>query len=409
VLSDRDKTEPISFGPTVFNDRGTHLFEDSNYIEAAYTRKIKGGTLRWRTYYNQTHLSGRFDYPLFTSGGSNAGVEDNRTFSWGDWVGTALTYRFETGRTGTLTAGLEAKADLRVYQGSKDVAPTPMVFVNIDRRDKTLALFLQDELQLFPNWKLDVGVRVDESQYRSSFVSPRVALIYQPSSPWTYKFLYGRAFRNPSAFDLFYDDGLAAVANPGAGPEKIDTVEIDLERRIGKRMNLLTSAYGYLFRDFLQGVFTSSGLIQTQNTGKIHAMGFEMEINGRPLAWLEAAASYSIQRSTNETANHDLPNSPDHLAKLRFSIPLGRKFDVSSGMQYYSSRLTLAGSRVTPVYLADFTVVSKGLLRNFDVRFGLRNAFNRKYSDPIALNTRVDSMTQPGRSVFIELTTRRAQ
>jgi len=73
------------------------------------------------------------------------------------------------------------------------------------------------------------------------------------------------------------------------------------------------------------------------------------------------------------------------------------------------SRLTLANSRVRPVYLADFTVTSKGLLRNFDFRFGLRNAFNRKYSDPIALNPRVDSMAQPGRSVFIELTARSDQ
>jgi iron complex outermembrane receptor protein len=393
----------------VFNDRGTHLFEDSDYIEADYTRNVKGGTLRWRTYYNQTHLSGRFDYPLVSGDGSNAGIEDNRTFSWGDWVGTALTYRFDAGRTGTLTAGLEAKADMKAYQGSKDVEPTSMVFVNINRRDGTFALFLQDELQFSPSWKLDVGVRLDESHYRSSFVSPRAALIYQRSSLWTYKFLYGRAFRNPSAFDLFYEDGLAAVANPAAGPEKMDTVEIDVERRIGKRMNLLTSTYGYLFQDFLQGAFTSTGLIQTQNTGKIHALGFEMEIHGQPLTWLDMSASYAIQRSTNESADHDLPNSPDHLAKVRFAIPLGRKFDVSSGMQYYSSRLTLAGSRVRPVYLADFTVTSKKLLGDFDVRFGLRNAFSRNYSDPIALNTRVDTMTQPGRSVFIELTTRRAQ
>ena len=32
-----------------------------------------------------------------------------------------------------------------------------------------------------------------------------------------------------------------------------------------------------------------------------------------------------------------------HLAKLRFAVPLGRKFDLSSGMQYESSRGTLAG------------------------------------------------------------------
>jgi outer membrane receptor for ferrienterochelin and colicins len=409
VISDRNKIQPVSWGPTVFNDRGTHVLEDSNYVETAYARELRGGTLRWRTWFSQTHLGGRFDYPLSSNDASGIAVEDNRTFSWGDWVGTSLTYRFDVAHIGTLTAGLEGKIDLRAFQGSRDVAPVAIEFVNLDRGDKTAALFLQDERQLSEHWKMDLGVRLDVSQNRRSFVSPRAAFISQPSAIWTYKFLYGRAFRNPSVFDLFYDDGLAAAANPAARPEKADTVEIDVERRVGKRMNLIASAYAYRIHDFLQGVYNNNGLIQTQNVGRIHATGFEIEMNGRPARWLEATASYAIQRSTDDIDKNVLENSPDHLAKLRFAIPLGRKFDVSSGMQYYSSRHTLAGAEVSPVYLADFTVTSKRLLPNFDLQFGLRNSFNQNYSDPIALDARVDSMRQPGRSFFVELTTHGAQ
>ena len=121
----------------------------------------------------------------------------------------------------------------------------------------------------------------------------------------------------------------------------------------------------------------------------------------RPAGWLEATASYSIQAADTDAAN--LPNSPQHLAKLHFAVPLGRKFDLSSGMQYISSRQTLADASLKPVYLADFTISSHRLLPNFDVRAGLRNAFNRNYFDPIALNPAVDSMQQPGRTVFVEL------
>jgi iron complex outermembrane receptor protein len=273
--------------------------------------------------------------------------------------------------------------------------------VNIDIRDKMYALFVQDERRLSSRWTLDLGLRVDGSAYRQSFVSPRAALIYQPSINWTYKFLYGRSFRNPSAFDLFFEDGLTAVANPNARPEKVDTVEVDVERRIGKRLNLVTAAYGYKLHDFLVSVFTGSGLGQTQNSGVFHAKGFEMELQARPATWLEATASYSIQAADTDAAN--LPNSPQHLAKLHFAVPLGRKFDFSSGMQYISSRETLAGASLRPIYLADFTVSSHRLSSNFDVRAGLRNAFNRNYSDPIALNPRVDSMQQSGRTVFVEL------
>jgi outer membrane receptor protein involved in Fe transport len=229
VLSNRNKIQPVSWGNTVFNDRGTHVDESANYVEAAYTREFARGTLRWRTYYDQDHLRGRFDFPL-----ANGVIEDNRTASYSDWIGTQLTYRFDVAHVGTLTAGAESELDLRTFQGSQDVSPVPIEFVNINVRDKTSSLFVQDERRLSRHLTLDLGVRVDGSAYRQSFVSPRAALIYQPSINWTYKFLYGRSFRNPTAFDLFFDDGLSAVANPNARPEKVDTLEVDVERRIGK-------------------------------------------------------------------------------------------------------------------------------------------------------------------------------
>jgi len=400
-LSSRTKIQPVSWGNTVFNDRGTNVDESANYVEAAYTHGFATGTLRWRGYYNQDHLRGRFDYPLFGAGDSGLLIEDNRTATDSNWIGSQLTYRFELPHLGTLTAGVEAQIDVRTVQSSKDVSPVAVELVHIDRGDKMYGLFLQDERSLSKNLRLDLGVRFDGSVSRRSFVSPRAALIYQPSSNWTYKFLYGRAFRNPTLFDLFFEDGLAAVANPNARPEKVDTIEVDVERKIGKRLNLVTAAYGYRLNDFLVSVYTPNGLAQTQNTGRIHAKGFELELQIQPAAWLEAVASYSFQAADTDSSN--LPNSPRHLAKVHFAVPLGRKFDASSGMQYFSSRDTLAGSSLRPVYLADFTLSSHRLLTNFDVRAGLRNAFDRNYSDPIALDARVNSMQRSGRTLFVEL------
>jgi outer membrane receptor protein involved in Fe transport len=194
---------------------------------------------------------------------------------------------------------------------------------------------------------------------------------------------------------LFYGDGISAVANPALRPETADTVEVDAERKLGKRMNLQASAYGYRLRDFLVDGYTANGLPQYQNVGKIQAEGLELEINGRPLKWLEATASYAVQRSRDNSNRGILDNSPIQLAKLRFAVPLGRRFDLSGGMQYESSRETVASAFVTPVSLADFTRTSKHLLPSLDVRLGLRNAFNRNYSDPVLLNPVVDTMPNP--------------
>jgi outer membrane receptor protein involved in Fe transport len=398
AFAGHDQIQPISWGPTIFNDRGTQNDDKRNFIEGAYTRQILGGTLRWRTYYDAYHYLSRFDYAL-----SDGGVEDNRQHDLGDWVGTNLTYRIRPFFAGDITLGTEINIDIRNLMTDYDVSPVPISYLSTSNPDRTLALIFQDEKKLSKRWKLDLGLRFDKSfAYQTDFVSPRAALIYQRSE-WTYKFLYGRSFRNPSPFQLFYSDGLSGVGNPTLRPEAADTVEIDAERKLGRRMNVQASAYGYELHDFILGVYLPDGLNQYQNTPKIQAKGVELEINGRPTNWLEMTASYAVQRTRDYDADGVLENSPDYLAKLRFAMPLGRKFDLSSGTQYESMRRTLAGYWVTPVYLTDFTLTSKHLLRNFDVRLGLRNAFNRNYSDPVLLDPIVASMPQPGRTFFVEL------
>jgi outer membrane receptor for ferrienterochelin and colicins len=394
------KTQPISWGPTIFNDRGTQNNDERDFVDAAYERQIPGGTLRWRTYYDAFHYEGRGDYAL-----PDGAVEDNRQNELGNWIGTQLTYRVRPFFAGDITLGVESSMDIRARLTDYDVSPIPVSYLNTSHPDRSLALFLQDERKLSERWKLDLGGRFDKSHNYRDFLSPRAALIYQRSQ-WTVKFLYGRSFRNPSAFQLFYGDGIADAANPSLRPESADTIEVDAERKLGKRMNLQVSAYGYRLHDFLVGFYLPVGLLQYQNTLGIRAEGIELEINGRPTHWLEATASYALQQSRDEAA---LENSPENLAKLRFAIPLGPRFDLSSGMQYESSRWTLAGSSLKPVYLADFTLTTKHLLRDFDVRLGLRNAFNTGYSDPIALNPAVDTMPQAGRTFFVEMIAHRAR
>jgi iron complex outermembrane receptor protein len=402
AFAGHDIVQPISWGNTIFNDRGTNVNDRRNFIDAAYERVIGGGVLRWRTYYDSYYCQGRYDYPL-TDG---HGIEDNHQDLYGNWVGSQLTYRFRTSSAGDFTVGAEGSLDLRNLMTDADVSPAPLQYLSTSNPNRSLAFIAQDEKKLSKRWKLDLGFRLDKSRFGHTFVSPRGALLYQRSE-WTYKFLYGRGFRDPSTFQLFYSDGLSGVGNPTLRRESADTVEVDAERKLGTRMNLQASAYGYRLRDFLDGVILANGLLQYQNVGTVQAEGVELEVNGRPTNWLEATVSYALQQSHEDGGI--LANSPQSLAKLHFAVPLGRKFDLSSGVQYESSRLTLAENALKPVYLADFTLTSKHLLRNFDVRLGLRNAFNRSYSDPVALYPTVDSMPHSGRTFFAELIAHQAR
>lgn len=407
VFSGDNKVQPISWGNTIFNNRGTENADTRNFIDASYVRQLWRGTLTWRTFYDEQNYIGRFAYPLNPANPLDGGVDDNRTLNDGKWIGSELRYRIELGALGTLTAGVTAKFDIRALQWDYDVSPVFYTHLDVETPDRDYAVFLQDERKLSARWTLDLGAREDQSRLLQNFFSPRLALIYRPPSAWTFKFLYGRSFRNPSLFELYYGDGQSQIANPALRPETADTVEIDAERKLGKGWNLLTAVYGYKLSNFIEGVPAAGGLIEYENQSALRAGGVELETNGKIASWLEATASYALQQTKNLGDNSILENSPEHLAKLHFAVPLGRKFMLSSGMQYNGVRISLAQQAVGAYYLADFTLTSRNWLRNFDFTLGIRNAFNSSYSDPVALMA--DTMLQPGRSIFVELIPHRAR
>ena len=76
-------------------------------------------------------------------------------------------------------------------------------------------------------------------------------------------------------------------------------------------------------------------------------------------------------------------NSPGRMAKLRFSTPLGSKVRAAWAFRYLTSRKTVMGNTVRPVYIGDLTLSTARLHPNFDVVFGVRNLFDRKHYEPV--------------------------
>ncbi|MBZ5591205.1 MAG: TonB-dependent receptor [Acidobacteriia bacterium] len=401
VFDARPKIQPVSWGPTVFNDRGSRAIDSRNFIDATYTHNFdESRSLQWRMYYDNYRFLG-----IFRSQTPDD-IADNRDFFYGDWAGTQLSYRFSVPHFGSLTVGGEGRFDLRTLQKAvydqADQGPS----LSIDKRDRYLGIFAQDEWDLTRAWKLDLGARLDHSAYRNSSVSPRAALIYQPSTRVSYKFLYGRAFRNPTAFELFYNDPtVATLANPSARPEKETTFEFVVERKLTRRLNALLSAYRYDVRDLLVGEYTAGGEFQYRNAGRDRSSGLEMELNGHPFPWLEMVASLAVQRAVNTDHNYPLANSPGQIGKLRLSVPLfTHRLSLASGSQYLGSRQTLDGATLPSLFLTDLTVNTSRLTSNLDFQAGVRNLAGIKYADPIALYDAVETLPVPGRSIFIALT-----
>lgn len=398
IAGERLKIQPVSWAPTVFNDRGTRAGVGMVISDLTYTQEWSGKTLQWHTYYGAFRLHGIFHYPL------DQAVADTRENDADDWSGTKLNLRVPVRRLGSVTLGVEGRFDLRTLMSSREVEPAPGQRLSINQPDQSFALFAQDEIDLSKHWRADLGIRRDDSRYRPDFVSPRAALIYHRASGTSYKLLYGRSFRNPTPYELYFDDGVTDIANTALLPEKADTFEFVTEQRIAKWLQAVVSLYHYRIDDMILAQFVAEGALQFQNAGSASASGVELEAVRRFDSGAEFGGSLAFQRTVDRLTRYPFPNSPGQVGKLRAALPLFRnRLSLAAAFQYLGKRQTLAGETMPRALLTDLVLSTNRLTWALDLQFGVRNLFNRRYFDPVALTPIVDEMPGPGRTVFLSL------
>src|SRR5262249_10578665 len=153
-----------------------------------------------------------------------------------------------------------------------------------DRREgRVFGVFAQDQAQLSDELSLTAGLRLDDYDTFGSTVNPRVALVCEPDEESAWKLIYGRAFRPPNAYELFYADGFSQEANPDLDPETIQTIEGIHERWLGeRRWRLAVSAYYNRIEDLIvQTTDPGSGLLVFENSGDATGIGLELEAEHR--------------------------------------------------------------------------------------------------------------------------------
>ena len=318
-------------------------------------------------------------------------------------MGSQMAYDFTIARVGTLTVGGELNADLRALQRNYQVSPQPLEYLKVDHPNLGGGVFAQQQWQIARAWNAYFGVRFDDSRNGTGFVSPRVALVYQASARSTYKFLWGRAFRDPNQYEMFYADGITQIQNAALRPERADTFEVAAERKLTEHWTGLATIYHYQIDDLIEAVTTPAGLLQYQNIGRARASGVEAELSGNPTRWIETTASIALQRAGLQSDPVPV-NSPRWVGKWRAAAPLFRnKLWVAVSMQYLSPRGTVADAVAPSVWLTDLTLTTRALHPDFDIQFGVRNLFNRAYFDPVGAGAVEDVLRQDGRSVYVKL------
>ncbi len=401
----RVKEIPTGAYSTVFNNDSTKTADNRAFLAFTYERAFA----------NQLGFKGRLFYDYYKQIGDYVtdyavpgdppfivkNIDDLRSQAvGGEWQ---LSKTLFGGHKFILGAEYKDvfQQDLRNY----DIA----VYLNKKTQSHNWAIYVQDEFELFKDFRVNAGVRYDRYSSFGGTVNPRVGLVYHPFEKTTFKLLYGQAFRAPAVYDLYYNDGGETQKAPTKlDPETIRSVEFSAQQYLG--FNLWGSARVYYNRiENLIALLTdpADGLLVFQNIKGADQRGLELELEGKWQNGVRSRLSYALQQTKDLDTHKIFFNSPTHLVKFNGVAPLwSDKLYLGMEEQFTSLRKTILGNPARPYFITNVTLFSKKILNGLEASASIYNLFNKKYSDPAGPEHIQDKIQQDGRGFGLKLTYR---
>jgi outer membrane receptor for ferrienterochelin and colicins len=402
VFGSRDKGIPTASFGTVFDVTGTRTIDVRGYLDLDYEHGLgRGWNLTSRTYYDQYDNDGTYVYDYSASGGPSRVL--NKNYAHGKWWGEEVTLSKQVSDTQRLSVGAEFQDNFEQNQGNYDVQPF-VQYLSDSRTSNIFSVYAQDEIHLRKNLILNLGLRYDHYSIFGGTTNPRAALIYNPWDKTTFKFLYGRSFRPPSFFELYYD-APGNEANPSLRPQTVETMELVWEQYFANHFRLTVSGFYYPIRGLInEQVDPVNGNAFFANAGSLDLRGLDFVLARDLPHGTEGTVSYSFQDATNTSTQMPVTNSPKHVIQASFSVPLiKQRVFASVDLQYISKRVTLTGQYSGAYVVPNFTLFSRNVLKGWEISASLYNAFNQDYADPAGNGLAENVIPQDGRSFRIKV------
>lgn len=401
AYSERTKGVPTASFGSVFNDSRTNTVDSQAVLDLAYDGKLSERLdLSGRVFYGGYFYDGTFPYDA-------PPVTLNKEKVRGEWWGAEGKL---TGRYGShkLVFGAEYQDNFRQDLKNGDVDPAA-VYLDSRQHSERRALYVQDEMALGQGLLLNAGLRYDHFSTAGDTINPRLALIYNPRPETALKFLHGTAFRAPNSYEMYYaSPSLGSKPSENLKPEEITSYEFVVEHQIQPNFRLTAAVYQNEISNLISQVTDpADGLDVFQNVGQVTARGMEFEAER---AWSDDTrlrASYAWQITRDQASGIELENSPRHLAKFNYSMPLfGNALRAGAEIQYTSSRRTLAGGSAAGYPIANLTLLSQKLAKGLELSASVYNLFDKQYADPGRPEHVEDLIWQDGRSFRLKGTYR---
>jgi outer membrane receptor for ferrienterochelin and colicins len=398
----REKHAPTAAFNTVFNDPRTRAVDSRGYLEVQFQRTLSSQWhLDTKAFYDQSGYNGTYVYDLGTA--DSPLLTLNHDSSRGQWLGFefAASRRFLDKHR--LSLGTEGRFNVKQLQ--QTYYDDPAAFTFYDRRSSIVpSAYALDEFRIRRNVLLSAGLRYDHYYTFGGTLNPRFGLIYSPQQNMAIKLLYGQAFRAPNVYELYYSDGTSVQANPSLQPETIRTTELAFEKYFSNHVFIRASAFLNQLRNLVTESNASQNLIRYVTRSNVDGKGLEFELSDKhPSGW-EGRLSYTASDSLDARSRQPLSNSPRHVGKAGFTIPLARRMLFAAAeAQYVSRRLSVFGVDVPDHFVTNLSLLTSDISGGFSIAANVYNVFDKQYGDPGGLEHVQSAIPQDGRVFRLKL------
>jgi outer membrane receptor protein involved in Fe transport len=415
-----EKHQPTGWFETLVGDPRARQRDGRAFVEVRAEPTL-GRDLQSLTRVHLNHY--RYD-GFFPREAMDGGLEVDRYR--GSWAGLEQRFVYDASERVRVTLGGEGQLHFQVNQSARDEVD---VFLDEpDRRLRVGAGYGMVDYRL-ERLRLSGGARLDAYSTFGSSVNPRLAAIGQPYEGGNTKLLFGKAFRAPSIYELYYNDGgFTQVASPDLRPENVLSVEVEHSHRLSSTLQVSLGAFATRTTELIvtRGDGTAaSPLSYTNSQSPLATAGLEATLRREWRQGWMLEAQYTLQAARflpDESLSswfgferdddfRDVANVPSQLAALKGAVPiLGRALTLGS-------RLTLQAPRADRFERADdepqgrtagfalWDVVVTGYEPRTGVRWnaGVYNAFDSVYALPVSPELPQRVIPQRGRTLLVSL------
>jgi len=419
-LHSRDKHMPTAQFGTSFGDPALHQVDTRGVLELRFEPAISSTVqLLSRAHLNNYDFHGHYPYAA-AEGGEQVDAYH------GSWLGLEQRVVLTPLPRVRITVGGEGQLHYAVHQTSANALGPRLD----DRRPyEVLAGYALADVTLSSRVTLNGGARLDRYSTFGSSLNPRLALVVRPYEAGNLKIMAGKAFRAPSVYELYYNDGSTQVTSPDLRPESIYSGEIELAHRWSPTVVTTAALFGNLARDLIvqRGEGAAVEPLHYENSSApVWIIGGELEVRREWRQGWMLSASYAAEHArylsgaslaqvlgrADDAALRRVPNAPEHLVGFRAAAPVfGRALLASTRISVEGPRFDRydRASDPEPQRTTDAAAVWDLVLSGQEARWNLQyaigvyNLFDWRHKLPLSREFVPASLVQNGRTVLASL------